>query len=249
MSESQPQRRWFYPTPAWLVLGSLAVTGLLFLSERWRWFPFNEYKGWTVLLAVAGVGVVMLAMLLWWLVALVFRCRFQFGIRTLLVLTVAVALPCSWLAVEMNNAKRQREALEGIGKLDCSVAYDWQVVTFDLNNLIPTLPDPPGPEWLRNLLGLDFFSDADVVNDWKGTPVTNAKLEYLRGFPKLRQLCLYGTNVTDADVKKLKEALPKCQIDRIESPPSTPAGNTEQPSNLPAIGPASSPLATPSSPN
>ena len=30
---------------------------------------------------------------------LIFRLRFQFGIRTLLVLVIVVALPCSWLAV------------------------------------------------------------------------------------------------------------------------------------------------------
>ena len=85
--ETPEKRRWYCPTPGWLVLGSLAVTGLLFLSEKWRWFGFNEHKGWTVLIAVAGVGVVLLAMLLWLLVALVFRWRFQFSIRTLLVLT------------------------------------------------------------------------------------------------------------------------------------------------------------------
>ena len=58
------------------MLGSLAVTGSLFLSEKWRWFWFNEHKGWTVLAAVAGVGVVLGLMLLWWLVALVFCGRF-----------------------------------------------------------------------------------------------------------------------------------------------------------------------------
>ena len=87
--DAPEKRRWYCPTPGWLVLGSLAVTGLLFVSERGRWFPFNEHKGWTVLLAVAAVGVVLVVMLLWLLVALIFRWRFQFGIRTLLVLVVA----------------------------------------------------------------------------------------------------------------------------------------------------------------
>ena len=34
---------------------------------------------------------------------LIFRWRFQFSIRSLLVLTVAVAVPCSWLAVEVKE--------------------------------------------------------------------------------------------------------------------------------------------------
>ena len=62
-----------------------------------------------MLIAVAVVGVAMLVMKLWFVVALVFRRRFQFSIRSLLVLTVAVAIPCSWLAVEMKHANQQRE--------------------------------------------------------------------------------------------------------------------------------------------
>jgi hypothetical protein len=53
MSASQPERRWFHPEPARPVYASLLVTGLLFLSERCRWFSFNERKGWTVLIAMA----------------------------------------------------------------------------------------------------------------------------------------------------------------------------------------------------
>ena len=45
-----------------------------------------------------SVGVVCVAMLLWLIVALVSHPRFQFSIRSLLILTVAVALPCSWLS-------------------------------------------------------------------------------------------------------------------------------------------------------
>ena len=43
-----------------------------------------------MLIAVAVVGGAMLVMLLWFIVSLVFRWRFQFSIRSLLVLTVAV---------------------------------------------------------------------------------------------------------------------------------------------------------------
>ena len=115
--DAPEKRRWYCPTPGWLVLGSLAVTGLLFLSERGRWCPFNEHKGWTVLIAVAGVGTAGVLMLIWFVVALVFRWQLQFGIRSLLALTLAVALPCSWLAVEMKAAREQQSAAEAIKKL------------------------------------------------------------------------------------------------------------------------------------
>ena len=100
--------RWFVPTPGRLLRLLLAVEGFLVLSERFQWFAFNQHKGWTVLIAVASVGVFLLLMLLWFLAALVFRWRFQFSILSLFVLTVAVALPCSWLATEMKAAREQR---------------------------------------------------------------------------------------------------------------------------------------------
>ena len=90
-----PQRRWYHLTPDRLVLSLLAVEGLLFVLQWFCWLP----KGWPVLIAIAAVAVVMLLMFLWFAVALVFPWQFQFSIRSLLVLTVAVALPCSWMAL------------------------------------------------------------------------------------------------------------------------------------------------------
>ena len=55
----KPTRRWFHPTPGLLLVFLLAVEGGLLLTERW--FP----KGWTVLIAVATVGVFLLVMSLW----------------------------------------------------------------------------------------------------------------------------------------------------------------------------------------
>ena len=112
MSDSIPQRRWLRPTPGWLVLGLLVVEGLLFLSERFHWFAFNEHKGWTVLIAVASVSLAMLLMLLWFAASLLFRWQFQFSIRSLLVLTLVVAMPCSWLSWEMKKAKGQKGLVE-----------------------------------------------------------------------------------------------------------------------------------------
>ncbi len=133
MNGREPKRRWYRPAPAWLVYASLAITGLLFLSERWRWFWFNERKGWTVLVAVAGLGMALLLMTLWFVVALLFRCRFQFSIRSLLVLVVAVALPCSWLAVEIKEAKRQQNDVAALASLNADVLFDEDLQDYDDN--------------------------------------------------------------------------------------------------------------------
>ena len=183
MTDPKPTRRRFYPTPAWLIYGLLGVEGLLWLSERYRWFPFNEKKGWTVLIGVAVVGGAMLVMLLWFAVSLLFRWRFQFSIRSLLVLTVAVAVPCSWMAVEMREANWQREVIEKITKSGGSIRYDREV---DATANPPVKSQPW--VWLSNTLGGDFFEhvvDATIASD--------DDLKSIAGFCQLRRLRVPGT--------------------------------------------------------
>ena len=47
-----------------------------------------------------------------------------------------------------------------------------------------------------------------------GNEVSDAGLEHLKGLTKLQSLNLLGTKVTNAGVKNLQQALPKCHIDR-----------------------------------
>ena len=81
---SVPKPCWYRLAPGHLVLLLLAVEGFLWLSEHFRWFAFNQHKGWTVLIAVAIVGAVILLMIIWFLLSLILRLRFQYRIRSLL---------------------------------------------------------------------------------------------------------------------------------------------------------------------
>ena len=144
MPDTNPKRRWFHLTPDRYVIGLLVVEALLWLSERSQWLPWH--KGYALLTTVAMVMVAMVFMLLWFAVALIFHWRFQFSIRSLLVLVVVVAVPFSWLAVEMKKSRREREAVEALEKLGAEVSYDYQLK----KNV-----EPSGPGWLRGLLGLE----------------------------------------------------------------------------------------------
>jgi hypothetical protein len=110
VTTANPKARWFRPTPDRLVIWLLVVEGLLWLSERFEWVA----KGWPALIAIAVVGMAMAVMGMWFAVAVILRWRFQFSIRSLLMLVVIVAVPCSWMATEMREARKQRNAVEEI---------------------------------------------------------------------------------------------------------------------------------------
>jgi len=195
MADSAPKVRWYWPRPEWLVVLLLATTGFLYLSEWFHWFAFNSHKGWSVLLAVGMVGVVLVLMLLWLVAALIFRWRFQFSIRSLLVLVVAVALPFSWLAVEMKQARDNKKALNEIQSVGGSFSY--QLVW---------------PEWVRRFVGDDdYFFEILRVTLGSGRPggaslprmnddQFRALMPALRQFPRLIHLDVAGAEITDRSI-------------------------------------------------
>jgi hypothetical protein len=195
-SETKPPKlRWFHPTPARLLILLLVIEAILLLSKPW--FP----KGYAVLIAIASVGVTMMLMLLWLVLALLFHWRFQFSLRSLLVATVAVAIPFSWLAVEMKKAREQREVVEAIRKVGGSGLYDY-------DRLLPSASRPiwlrkfPSPPWLRKLVGDDFLGNVVTVV-WSGDKMTDADLANLQLFPTLKCLSLFGTKVSSPLKKSL----------------------------------------------
>jgi hypothetical protein len=53
-------------------------------------------------------------MFLWFIVAVALRCRFQLGVGSLLVLTLAVAVACSWIAVGVKRAVESADWVRGL---------------------------------------------------------------------------------------------------------------------------------------
>jgi hypothetical protein len=141
-------------TPNCFPAAILASTCTFWLSERFRWFGFNEHKGWTVLLALASVCAGILIMLVWFIGAPALRSRFQLSLRSLLLMTLAVALPCSWFALEAKSTLRQAKVAEHINALGGNVRYDydWDAAT----RMLPL--QRPEPAWRIDLFGEDFYS-------------------------------------------------------------------------------------------
>lgn len=154
----------------------------------------------------------------------------QFSLGTMLA---CLTLLCTWLGWQVEQARRQREAITELHKLHVAVLY--------------RAPGPSGSASLnggvgQQLLGLAFREPVDYVGfqhahklfydaqsraralsllrhlrglrrvSLEGMPVTDQELMPFTGVSGLQKLNLMYTEVTDAGVVALRKALPKCEI-------------------------------------
>ncbi len=83
---------------------------------------------------------------------------FQFRLGTLLLLITVFGV---WLGIEVNRVNRQRRAVSAIAARKGLVKYDYQL---DMNPQTATDPEPPGPRWLRAVIGDEYFCQVDWVD-------------------------------------------------------------------------------------
>lgn len=162
---------------------------------------------------------------------------YQYSLRTLLIWVTLFAVVCSWAAVKMQQARGQKEAVAVLLKKGASIGYDYERVQVPPS--FPPIPGakPPGPAWLRKLIGKDFFinvtmielcftdvTDADLKHldgmthlhylNLQHTEITDAGLEHLKGLKELNRLFIDNTKITDSGAADLKKALPNLEIVR-----------------------------------
>ncbi len=136
---------------------------------------------------------------------------YQYRLWHLFVLTAVIAVVCSWFACKMVAANKRKAAVNAIEALGGSVTYDYQLDAS--GGEIPNAK-PPGPEWFRNLVGLDFLADVVCVrigsySDWHSDRsyqlVTDDWIqEHIMRLTNLQSLGLHDTQVTDAGLEHLK---------------------------------------------
>jgi hypothetical protein len=219
---SRVNRRWFQPTPGKL-LGLLLVVELTLLLSNWiHWLP----KEWTLLLAVASLGVAMVLFFAWFIFALLFRWRFQFSVRSILIFVTLFAVLCSYFASEFQEAERQQQTARRIVELGGDLKYDYdyeyeQEHQFDDNAHFDP-PQPPGSPMLRELLGDDLFDGLSshslasidfrryAFDMGKGKTIvrvdlTDDNLRELRHLKGLKSIVLWFQPITDAGIVHLQE--------------------------------------------
>ena len=135
---------------------------------------------------------------------------FRFSLRTLLVLMTVL---CVWIGIQVNSARRQREAVAAILKAGGTVAFDYQVVRQPL----PTTPgshwlssdtknSPPGPAWLRRQIGDDYFRTvAFVYFHMPNRTIDKTVLDQLVSLPQTEQFLIQNCDIRDTDLTALKQ--------------------------------------------
>jgi hypothetical protein len=127
----------------------------------------------------------------------------RFSLRTFLWVLTAL---CIWLGVKVNQARRQKEAVEALLDLGATVRYahqrdDTNPTEFDSNKELGV------PDWLRRLAGDHFFQNAVLVQF--SAPVTDKDLVHLVALPHIACLIVsdqesYETHdTTDAGLAHL----------------------------------------------
>jgi Leucine-rich repeat (LRR) protein len=119
----------------------------------------------------------------------------RFSLRAMFVVVTAL---CIWLGIQVNAARRQREAVTAILKIGGEVLFDYQSVPpppgEDVDLAVDLHAAPPGPEWLRSRIGDDYFRNVISVAI-KGKIITESDLKQLSKLPKLKQVFINNTKI------------------------------------------------------
>ena len=123
------------------------------------------------------------------------------SIRAMMCVVLVIAIGLGWV---VRRAHAQREAVAEIRRLHGIFTYDWRIS----NDRIARNSTPPGPKWLRQLVGDEPFQQVVSVmlarHQTANQTANDATLAYLEGLTGLKQLHLDGAAVTDAGLAHLR---------------------------------------------
>jgi internalin A len=122
----------------------------------------------------------------------------RFSLRTLLVFMLLASIGLAWLGNTLLRVRKQRAIVTQIEAAGGRVFYDYQV------GWTAKPRDPPGPKFLRYLLGDDSFAQVVWVDTWGSLGSTtsgeDSDLERLAGLPELNSLSLHSAGFTDEGI-------------------------------------------------
>lgn len=212
--------QWFAPSVGRVLAVVLVVQVLLFVSDQYEWGIFG--KGHAVLVTVAATAFLLLVLGGCVLVSFITQSRSQFSLATMLFMFPVMAIPCAWLAHDMDVARRQRDVVESLRVPHREWLYGGEPRGFS----VPMMRDTQLAAWLQTQLGKEFFSDVTYVEMHDAedadvdaltslnrldmlvldeSPVTDAALANLTVHNHLRGVSLIDSQITDGGLEHLKK--------------------------------------------
>jgi hypothetical protein len=219
-------------TPNRFFIALLVMVLLVVLCGRYEWLGLLRGSGYNVLLAMGIVCAGVFIALVRFLVSLRSGKRIQYGIVSLLLLAVIVAIPCYWFPIRAREARRQEKAVKGIEEAGGKVHR--RTANIPRNGLFEKLF---GQDFLFRAESVRFddrlASDVGLVHlgglaylrslDLSNIQITDAGLVHIKGLSSLQNLYLASTQVTDAGLAGLK-GLTNLQCLSLDSTQITDAG-------------------------
>ena len=200
-----------------LLIGLVLAEAVLFCASGSGQVPWLREPGWPSLycIALAAIGLALSAGVLaaQWLV----RRKLQFNLLALVLVVLAVAVPCGWFTAEMRRAAGQRATVAAVRSAGGSVLYDFHFA--DDEEPVMFSGVRPGETWLHRWLGDDFFHELAGAQ-----ARTDAALAPLAGCTSLRHLMFDNSEVTDQGLLALGP-LPRLEwLDLRDAPKVTGPG-------------------------
>jgi hypothetical protein len=177
-----------------LCLAILATAEVfLVLAERFRWYEYNHWPGWTTSIMAAAAAATIVFLLLWFVVNAFRRRPFQFGLRTLLLAVFCVAIPSARWPSDLKRARECNDLIERLKVAHAEILGE----NYEVNGL-GVIRDTPA----LGILGFDMtypdVTEISMVRDRNGEP----PLYDFRVLPRLESLTLHGSRV---DFQKRRE--------------------------------------------
>ena len=113
----------------------------------------------------------------------------RFSLRSLMLLVAIVSIPLGWMAWQVNRVRNQRLIVAELSSVGGQVIYSYRS-----QQMRPQ--EPPGPKWLRSLLGDDIFSDVKEV-DIRHDHVTEQTLARIATLHAVHTLHMESGQISD----------------------------------------------------
>ena len=177
---------------------------------------YSDYEPQTnLILILVETILISFIFLLFKLLFLFKRRRYQYSLRTLMIFVTLCVISCSWFAVKMQQAKKQREMIETIEK-EGHLLADYDESSSPFLRLFAYLFGKDFCYGINNIYVDDTATDADLkslteiscfikLSSCRNVSITDDRLLNLQGLSNLKSLeLIQNNNITDAGLVHLK---------------------------------------------